>query len=140
MRLRPVSRADLDRVRQLRNANREWFFNSREISAAEQSAWFEALATRPVQFFVIEDEDRIVGTISLTVRGDQIEVGNLTLDAAARGRGMMRQAVAAVTARPGRYFAEVKSDNERSLRVFRAAGFAEAAAGGVIRFSRSVGD
>lgn len=138
MRLRRLSRADLDTIRALRNANREWFFDSGEITAAQQAAWFDGLAARPVEFYVIEDGDGVVGTISLTVRGAEIEVGNLILDARARGRGLMRRAVDEVTKRPGNYFAEVKADNDPSLRVFRAAAFSESVAGDVVRFAKRV--
>ena len=138
MRLRPLSRTDLDTVRRLRNANRQWFFDSREVSAADQAKWFDGLSDRPVEFFVIEDDDRVVGTISLSARGDEVEVGNLILDPAARGRGLMRQAVSLLSSKPGVYFAEVKSDNESSLRVFRACGFEESSADEVILFIKRV--
>lgn len=138
MRLRPVSRADLETIRELRNANREWFFDAREISAAQQLAWFDSLAERAVEFYVIEYDDIVVGTISLTKRGGEMEVGNLILDIRARGRGLMRAAVKEVTRRPGDYFAEVKLGNDRSLRVFRAAAFSERAEGDVVRFTKRV--
>jgi RimJ/RimL family protein N-acetyltransferase len=138
MRLRPVARADLDAIRHLRNTNREWFFHDREISAAEHVAWFESLPSRPVDFFVIEEDGRVVGTISLTRRDRQVEVGNLVLDPSSRGRGLMRQAVTLLTAQPGDYVADVKAGNDRSLRVFRAAGFSETESGGVVHFTRRV--
>jgi RimJ/RimL family protein N-acetyltransferase len=75
----------------------------------------------------------------LTKRDGEIEVGNLILDARARGRGLMRQALEALTQQPGNYFAEVKANNDRSLRVFRAAAFTERANGEVVRFTKRVG-
>jgi RimJ/RimL family protein N-acetyltransferase len=138
MRLRLLSRADLDTIRALRNANREWFFDSREVSAAQQAAWFDGLSARAVEFYVIEDAGHVVGTISLTRRGAEIEVGNLILDDRARGRGLMRRAVDELTRTPGDYFAEVKTDNARSLRVFRASAFSESLTGGVVRFTKRV--
>jgi RimJ/RimL family protein N-acetyltransferase len=139
MRVRPVSGADLETIRQLRNANREWFFDAREVTAAQQMAWFDSLAARLVDFYVIECDEVVVGTISLTKRDGEIEVGNLILDARARGRGLMRQALEALTQQPGNYFAEVKANNDRSLRVFRAAAFTERANGEVVRFTKRVG-
>src|SRR5688500_5721217 len=51
------------------------------------------------------------------------EVGNLVLDPAYRGQGIMRHAVEQLCAEPGTYFAEVKAGNDPSLRVFTATGF-----------------
>jgi RimJ/RimL family protein N-acetyltransferase len=124
MALRLLEERDLDAVRELRNRNRRWFFDDRELSVEQQRTWFAALADRPVRFYVIEDDGAVVGTISVTDRGDGVEVGNLILDEAHRGRGLMARAVAEVTGAPGRYFADVQPRNEASLRVFERAGFA----------------
>ena len=66
MRLRRLAATDLERVRQLRNASRNAFFDSREISAEEQQAWFARLSEKPVEFYVIEDDGQVVGTVSVT--------------------------------------------------------------------------
>lgn len=123
MRLRLLTRADLETVRRLRNESRHAFFDDREVSADDQLRWFEKLADRAVEFYVIEDAGQVVGTISVTQTAHGKEIGNLVLDPAHRGRGLMRQAVAQLTARPGTYVAEVKSNNDSSLRVFQATGF-----------------
>jgi RimJ/RimL family protein N-acetyltransferase len=138
MQLRPLASGDLDTIRRLRNANREWFFDNREVSAAQQATWFENLGGRGAAFYVIEDQGEVVGTISLTTRDGGIEIGNLILDEAARGRGLMRRAVADLTTTPGDYFADVKIANERSANVFRAAGFSAMINGDVIRFAKRV--
>lgn len=138
MRLRLLARSDLETVRRLRNANREWFFDEREVSEAEQAAWFDSLSSRPVDFYVIEDARQIVGTISLTRRDTEIEIGNLLLDPTARRRGLMRRAVSQLIATPGCYVARVKPGNDRSLRVFRIAGFAERALDDVVWFEKRV--
>src|SRR5688572_8518422 len=123
MRLRPIDAPDLEAVRCLRNADRDAFFDNREISAEQQQRWFDGLAGRPVRFLVLEEDGAVVGTISVTDRGDSRELGNLVLDPLHRGRGLMRQAIRALTAEPGRYFAEVKFHNERSLNAFQQTGF-----------------
>lgn len=125
MRLRPLSKDDLETVRRLRNGSRHAFFDDREISAADQLRWFETLPQRPVAFYVIEEDGKVVGTISTTKTAHGTEIGNLVLDPAYRGRGLMRQAVEQLTAQPGTYIAEVKRGNDPSLRVFEASGFAE---------------
>jgi RimJ/RimL family protein N-acetyltransferase len=140
MRLRPLSRGDLDAVRRLRNDSRESFFDTREVSADQQLEWYGRLHTMPVAFFVIEEDGAVVGTISVTNRGPDCEVGNLVLDPACRGRGLMRQAVEQLTAAPGEYFADVKAGNTPSLNVFRAAGFSEESAVEVVRLRKRVDD
>jgi RimJ/RimL family protein N-acetyltransferase len=138
MRLRPLARADLDAVRILRNHSRAAFFDSSEISPDRHLAWFERLPMKPVSFFVIEDDDIVVGTISLTDAAEGREVGNLTLAPSYRGRGLMRQAIAQLTTAPGRYFAELRPDNEPSRRVFLSAGFVEQPHGQILRAWKTV--
>lgn len=123
MRLRPLAEQDLETIRALRNRDRHCFFDSREITSAAHRRWFQSLPAAPVEFFVIEDEGRVVGTISVTTSADGKEIGNLLLDHLSRGRGLMLRAVTQLTASPARYFARVKSGNSASERVFRAAGF-----------------
>jgi RimJ/RimL family protein N-acetyltransferase len=125
MRLRRLTADDLERVRQLRNASRHAFFDSREISADEQRSWFDRLAHKPVAFYVIEEEAQVVGTISVSDTAKGREIGNLVLDEAFRGRGLMRQAVEQLTAAPGIYYAEIKVDNDASHAVFRETGFVD---------------
>jgi RimJ/RimL family protein N-acetyltransferase len=138
MHLRLLARADLEAVRLLRNNCREAFFDSREIDAGQQVAWFERLDRASVSFFVIEEDGVVVGTVSVTDRPDAREVGNLTLHPSCRGRGLMRQAVVQLTALPGCYVAEIRPDNARSLRVFRAAGFVEEPAEDMVIVRKSV--
>jgi RimJ/RimL family protein N-acetyltransferase len=123
MRLRPVEERDLEVVRELRNRNRDWFFQDDEITPEQHAAWFASLASRRQRFYVIEQGDRVVGTISVTERNEGNEVGNLVLAEEFRGSGLMTRAVENVLREPGRYFARVKPDNEASLAVFRRAGF-----------------
>ncbi len=139
MRLRPLAEADLETIRALRNFERQWFFDSRTVTADAQRRWFASLRTAPVEFFVIEVDDLVVGTISVTMAGDGREIGNLLLDRAYRGRGLMQRAVAQLTASPARYFARVKAGNTASERVFRAAGFAERATPAETLFEKVVG-
>ena len=138
MHLRPIGLADLETVRQLRNANRSFFFYDAEISPEQHAAWFAALPDKPVDFFVIEEDGAVVGTISATRSAAGIEIGNLVLATGARGRGLMRRAVLQLTAAPGRYFAEIKPGNQPSLAVFEAAGFTIESAAPVVRVVKNV--
>jgi RimJ/RimL family protein N-acetyltransferase len=125
MQLRRLTVDDLERVRQLRNASRHAFFDTREISADEQRSWFDRLGRKPVQFYVVEEEGQVVGTISVSDTPNGREIGNLVLDEAFRGRGLMRRAVEELTAAPGIYYAEIKPDNHASRAVFRETGFVD---------------
>lgn len=124
MKLRLIEEADLEAVRLLRNANGAAFFNERSVSMADQRRWYLALSTKPVRFYVIEEDDHVVGTISATQRGSAIEIGNIIVDAAYRRRGLMRKAVAQVTSEPGEYICRVLPDNQPSLSLFEHCGFA----------------
>jgi RimJ/RimL family protein N-acetyltransferase len=123
VRVRRVARDDLPAIRDLRNRNRSWFFDDREVTAEQHEAWFASLKERAVDFYVIEVDERVAGTISLARRGDDIEVGNLILDDEYRGRGLMTQAIEQLCTAPGKYFAHVKPGNDASARVFDRAGF-----------------
>jgi RimJ/RimL family protein N-acetyltransferase len=134
MRIRLLTKDDLEIVRKLRNGSRHAFFDDREISEEQQAQWFERLPGRPVSFFVIEVDGRVVGTISVSETPHGREIGNLVLDHAYRGQGIMRRAVEQLTKEPGTYFADVKKTNEPSLRVFASTGFDET----VIRLFKQV--
>lgn len=123
MHLRRLERPDLETIRRLRNRDRHLFFDDREVSPDAQERWFESLPRKPVAFFVIEEDGQVVGTISVTTTAEGKEIGNLLLDMAYRGRGLMRRAVEQLTAEPGRYFSRVKPANLPSQRVFLASGF-----------------
>lgn len=123
MPLRPIEERDLEIVRTLRNRNRRWFFDDHELSMEDQRRWFLDLQHKPKRFYVIEEQGEVVGTISITTTASGKEVGNLIIDERHRGRGLMRRAIEELTAEPGRYFCEVKVDNEASQRVFRQVGF-----------------
>lgn len=138
MQLRPLAEADLEIIRQLRNTNRKFFFDDAEISVAQQAAWFKALAINPIRFYVIEDAGAVVGTISANTYPDGIEIGNLLLHRAARGKGLMREAVRQLTTEPGHYFAKVKSGNTPSIAVFTDTGFTVASRGEVVRLTKNV--
>ena len=136
MRLRRLAEGDLEFVRLLRNANRQFFFTDTEISADEQRAWFRLLGSKPIDFFIIEEDGAPVGTISAKRSPGWIEIGNLLLTPEAQGRGLMRQAVRELTAAPGRYFSEVKPDNRKSVAVFEATGFSAASTGEFVRLEK----
>lgn len=122
MQLREITEQDLEKVRVLRNENREWFFNSAYLTAEQQQNWYR---TKPDTFrlYVIEEDGEIVGTIGLKEFQDEIEVGNLTMAESYRGKGLMKKAIQQLTADGRQYFANILPHNANSLRVFERAGF-----------------
>jgi RimJ/RimL family protein N-acetyltransferase len=123
MRVRPIEERDLESVRLLRNRAREWFFDTEAITAAAHRAWFESLGERAVAFYVIEIDERVVGTISVTSYNGEREIGNVLLEDAYQGRGIMSRALAEIMSEPGHYYARVKPNNCASLRLFEEARF-----------------
>ena len=138
MQLRPLAEPDLDTIRLLRNRNRQFFFYDAEISPAQQAAWFRSLRDNPIDFYVIEEDGAVVGTISANTYPEGIEIGNLLLDESARGKGYMRDAVRQLTTEPGHYFAKVKVGNTPSIAVFIDTGFIAAVGGEVVRLTKDV--
>ena len=125
MRLRLIEERDLDAVRRLRNENRDSFFFNREVSEEQHRRWFENLLASPMQFYVMEEDGDVVGTISVIPglpAGN--EIGNLIVGEAHRGRGFALQALTGLTTEPGTYFSNVLPENDGSLTVLARVGFA----------------
>ena len=122
--LRKLQEKDLEILRQMRNENREWFFHNASISTEEQQHWYDNLPAN-LSFYVLEEDGRIIGSVSLTEHLEGVEVGNILLDAKYRGRGLMHVAISnLISQAPGkRYYARVLAGNENSLRLFRSSGF-----------------
>lgn len=124
MKLRPIEERDLDAVRRLRNANRQWFFNDREIQGEEHRAWFEHLGESSMRFFVMEEDGEVVGTASIKEGPDgSTEFGNLIVDDRYRGRGFAQQALQELTSRPGTYFSNIQPSNAASIGALERADF-----------------
>lgn len=126
MEMRPLQEHDLEVVRQLRNANRAAFFHSDVISVEEQRRWYTRLQALPLRFFVIEEDDHVIGTISISASGSPKEIGNIIIDEAYRRRGLMRRAIEELTADAGDYICRVRPENEASLITLSRSGFVPA--------------
>lgn len=137
--LRPLQHSELNLLRELRNANADAFFDSREISRADQEYWWRVYqsdtstsfftiwtdAVTPIGFF----STRWLGRVDAEP-GDRrfgvLEIGNLLLSPAYRGQGVMHRAIAEIRRYCGRdtlWIAHVKPTNTASLRVFERQGF-----------------
>ena len=125
--LKPLEREHLEFVRALRNANRQWFFNTKPVTEEQQGEWYVKYLKSTMLFWVIYYDDRPVGTISQTPnpRLDMsfYEIGNLMLLPSYQGKGIMQKAIQSIMKPNQFYTAHVKSNNTASLRVFKNAGF-----------------
>lgn len=121
--VRQVTTDDLEFLRVLRNRNRQWFFDDREITPQDQATWFDRLATDSrCRFFVVAEQGRPLGTLSLTDRGEAVELGNLLLEEERRGLGIIEYACRVVMKPHVRYIARVKADNQPSRRLLEKLG------------------
>lgn len=121
MNLREINEKDLETTRELRNKNKEWFFTSEYITTEQHRQWF--LKPRSGHFYVIEENNKTIGTIGLKEEAEEIEVFALTMDDAYRGKGHMKKAIQQLTSDGRRYYAQIMPNNLNSIRVFEKAGF-----------------
>jgi RimJ/RimL family protein N-acetyltransferase len=104
-------------------------------SVDEHRGWLERQLRDPrVALYVAHDEERRadVGAVRIDRRSDDEAEISITVDPAHRGRGYSHELIACGVHAAGvpRIVARVKPDNLRSLRAFRALGFAGDDAGG----------
>ena len=87
--LRPLVRAELESLRQLRNKNRHMFVYSGYITPEDQQAWFENYLKTPGDYlFSVYYENDWVGSVSLyNVSDGYAEFGRLLIDKAKTKRG-----------------------------------------------------
>ncbi len=141
VRLRLIEEQDLPRTLVWRNQDhiRRWFFSSELLTLEQHIAWFARYQKRDDDFiFIIEEADpqagaRPIGQVALYnidwVRGTA-EFGRLMIgEADAAGRGLAREATAAVVALAldqlglQEVHLEVIPDNVRAIKIYEACGF-----------------
>lgn len=131
--LRLLEHRDINLLRELRNASRQHFFNTRIITKEQQGQWWEDYMGHPdFVMYAIQSGPTVVGFISVrTIEYHLVddwaacEVGNLLVAPAYRGQGVMTQALCELRRLwPGCFWvAHVKPSNAASLRLFKKAGF-----------------
>lgn len=132
--LERLQHADINLLRELRNADAEAFFDTRQITAKMQEAWWKryehSITTRfytiylngvtPVGFL----SARVIRTVTLgRLTLYATEVGNLLLAPAFRGQGIMHAALTELRRLHSPFtlwVAHVKSTNAPSLKLFAA--------------------
>lgn len=137
VRLRLLEAEDLDMTLAWRNRDevRRWFKHSDVISPEAHRAWFESLQqTDDALMFVVEDAatNAAVGQVSIYGIDREVgeaEVGRFIAAPGASGKGLIREAIAALVAFAfgelglQRVFLEVYADNVRAIRLYESLGF-----------------
>ena len=128
VRLDTIGPEDLEFLRQLRNAERQWFFDQNEVTPEAQAAWHRSLSASPNNhWFMVRVGDRRAGCFSIKVGDDgRAYVGSILLAPQFRGQGVMTTAMAAAMDQLGgelRYYTEVLAENDPSLNLFKRLGF-----------------
>ena len=119
---------DLEFLRQLRNAERQWFFDQREVTPEAQAAWHRSLAAHPDNhWYLVRVDSAPAGCFAIKVGNDgRAYVGSILLAPQFRGQGVMTRAMATAMDRLGnhlRYYTEVLAGNDPSLELFNRLGF-----------------
>lgn len=119
---------DLEFLRQLRNAERRWFFDQTEVTPEAQAAWYRSLQDdRRSRWFMVRADGARAGCFSIRVdETDRAEVRCILLSPRFRGHGVMNKAIGEAMTEMGdhlRYFTEVMPDNDNSLKMFERLGF-----------------
>lgn len=96
--LRPANRADLERLRQWKNEQRQYFFHQVEISTDQQSQWFDAFAKRPYDLMLMtEYEKQTFGCMGIRWQENHWDIYNVILGLQEfGGRGFMGLAFSAL--------------------------------------------
>ncbi len=119
--LRPIEKQDLEWARQLRNANKTYFFDSREITRTAHAQWF---ASRTEPFFVIEYNGVPAGTIALRKIREGYEIQNVLIDEVYRRKGVLKQVMKTIEQQciPP-YFVDVLATNKDAIQAYSRLGF-----------------
>ena len=132
LRLRAIGARDLEDLRFWKNANRHAFFTKKELTPEDQAKWYSGYNDRPDDWmFVVEDGPLRAGCLGFRVTGETADVYNVVADPQARGKGLMKRAMALLCSyvkdkRASRLEAKVVRGNP-ALEWYRSCGFEPAA-------------
>lgn len=129
MKIKKLKKEHLDALRQMRNKNRQWFFDKNEITPDQQRAWYASICDNTkVRFYIIEIENEVAGSLSLTKTKEGIEIGNVLLDDRFRGQGIMTKAIRKLVKTKNKVFcARILLENIDSQNLFERCGFTKVA-------------
>lgn len=116
--LRLLEEKDLEWSRQLRNENRNSFFNSKAITPEQHKKWFDNLKC---EFYIIYADERPVGTISIKENC----IGNVIIKKEYRHKSIMKRAMKLLLSKKNNIIPrlEVKADNTKAIKAYLALGF-----------------
>jgi RimJ/RimL family protein N-acetyltransferase len=143
IRLQPIEKDDIEEIRLLRNANKDFFFYSREITTDEQESWFEKYLKRKddYTFKVVKTSNtyEIIGMVALyDFQPDlkQCEFGRIIINhnkVNEKGIGLKATKCACQIAFEqlgvDKIVLEVFADNIRAYKTYISAGFRETGRG-----------
>jgi RimJ/RimL family protein N-acetyltransferase len=94
--LRAAAPADLEDLREWKNANKAGFFFQDEITEQMQKDWYAKYLNRPDDFmFIVEQEGLKVGCMGFRLEGSgAIDTYNIIASPAGAGKGIMKRAMA----------------------------------------------
>ena len=125
-----ITEKDLEFARQLRNSNRECFFNTRIVKKNDQKKWFEIIQKfEKYHFYIIWDKKTKVGTISSreSKNGFMIEIGNVIIHKKHRKKGYLKVTIKELQDIyiGKKIFLKVIPSNKIAIKVYEALGFKE---------------
>ena len=129
MKIKRIKEKHLESLRKIRNANREWFFNKDIISQESQLSWYKSIKDNAkIKFYIIEIDEEVAGSLSLTKTKSGIEIGNILLDDRFRGKGIMTEAIKKIIKNKNKkFYARIILENTASQNLFERCGFVKSA-------------
>lgn len=117
--VRPAAPADLPALTRI----------DRQAQAGDRPAgyWADELARPHARVAVLADGDTVLGFTATWWIAGEVELHDIVVDVAARGRGLGRRLLAALLAEAGAQpvFLEVRADNVPARALYARAGFSE---------------
>lgn len=132
--LRPADFSDEERLLEWRNepTTRAASLTTAEVSAEDHQRWLRGKLDDPdTALFIVLDDGEAIGQVRLDRLDHALAEVSIGLAPEARGRGAGREALRLAAREAGERLgvrelsAQVKPDNEASLRSFAAAGYTE---------------
>lgn len=126
LKLELITVDDLEWARDLRNDNKQYFFNNTIVTEKDHDDWFIWFSSQDqVEFFVIWVDNQRAGTISVERAGGFLKLGNIIIAESFRHQGIFRKVLEKLRLEYGtrKFELEVRADNEQAIEAYTALGF-----------------
>lgn len=128
--LKEITIDDLEFARKLRNNNRQYFFNSKEIDEETHLDWFNKVQLdNHFWFFIIWLDKERIGTISVKEEFEGTEIGNVIIDKKYREKGYLKQVIEEINKLLDKldkpFYVKVIPSNTIAIVAYEAIGFKE---------------